>query len=135
MKNLALTKSHKASIHCLVAGFLHLIANLIAIPAFCTHIEQVINLRREKTPWLLPELNRNANYSDLNKTRRSSNDTKNSSPEDISDDLIFNKNIISEALQSSGYDAKKLLTPFMSRNVGMNHNLKTIFKILSLNYY
>ncbi len=124
MKNLALTKSHKASIHCLVAGFLHLIANLIAIPAFCSHIEQVINLRREKTPWLLPELNRNTNI------RRSSNDNKNSSPEDISDDLIFNKNIISEALQSSGYDAKKLLTPFMSRNVGMN--FKTILKVYLL---
>jgi len=115
-KNSTLNDCHKSSIHRLVSGFLHLVADLIAIPAFCTHIEHVIKLRAEKTPSLLPESCNHSKFGHKQK-RRDVSDSQHSSPEDLSEELVFNKAMVSEALQSSGHDISALMTPFMPRNV------------------
>jgi hypothetical protein len=119
VKGSSLTEQHKSSIHCLVAGFLHLIGHLIAIPAFCTHVEQVIKSRKEKTPWLLPEFNTGSPHYQRSKSQsKDVDDSDSSSPEELNDELVFNKAIIAEALQSSGHDISTLMTPFMPRSVG-----------------
>jgi protein EFR3 len=115
LKGLGLPESCTAAIHSLVSGFLNLIAHLTAIPALCSHIEQVIKLRLEKCPWLLAE----CFETSIKLKRSSSNDSRFSSFEEISDELLFNKTIISEALRSSGHDTNKLLTPFVSRDAGI----------------
>ncbi|XP_022255240.1 protein EFR3 homolog B-like [Limulus polyphemus] len=93
--------SQRASIHALVAAFLYLTGHLTAIPSFCSHIEQVIKNRREKAQQLLPREDEPAV----------------SSPFEISDDFLFDKNVVSEALRSSGHDTSRLLTPFMPRSL------------------
>ena len=110
-KTSTLNEGHRSLIHGLVAGFLYLVGHLIAIPAFCTHIEQVIKLRKEKNPLLLPEFNHKGQRKDVT-------DNLQNSPEELNEELAFNKAIIAEALQSSGHDVSTLLTPFMPRNVG-----------------
>ncbi|CAG2104067.1 unnamed protein product [Medioppia subpectinata] len=116
-KGSTLADRHKSSIHCLVAGFLHLVGHLVAIPAYCTHVETVIKCRTEKTPWFLPE--RNAENKQNKSARRDVIDAKlhASPPDDLWDELMFNKAVITEALQSSGHDISALLTPFMPRNM------------------
>ncbi|XP_054157072.1 protein EFR3 homolog B-like isoform X2 [Oppia nitens] len=122
-KTSTLSEPHKSSIHCLVSGFLHLIGHLTAIPAYCAHVEQVIKMRNERTPWLLPE------YSADTKSALGSGGHNNkkqdvidstllcSTPDDLLDELVFNRAVISQALQSSGHDVSNLMTPFMPPNV------------------
>lgn len=118
-KNNGISEMHRASIHGLVAGFLHLTGFLTAIPALCTYIEQVIKQRQEKAPWLLPDYNDH----DVGRFRtRSPLGSRHSSPEEISEDLLFRKVDVAEALRSTGHDTTKLMTPFMPRNVGKNFN-------------
>jgi hypothetical protein len=122
-KGSPLADDHKSAVHCLCAGFLHLVGDLIAIPAFCAHIETVIKTRAERTPWFLPEFAGDAKSSSaakpLAKQRRDVTDASPavSPPDELMDELMFNKAIITEALQSSGHDISALLTPFAPRHV------------------
>ena len=127
MKNSDLDETHRSLIHCLVAGFLHLIGHLTAIPTLCAHIEQVIKARHEKAPWLLPDSSETETY------KGTSNRSRRNSFEEIAEEFLFNKGTIAEALRSTGHDTKKLLTPFMPRNVGTFYYLNKFF-IISKNY-
>lgn len=110
-----LYETHKSAIHGIVAGFLHLAAGLTAIPTLGAHVEQVIALRKEKNPSMLPEhsqLISNRSYSgDIDKNRKSP-------PEEIPEDLLFSKQAVCESLRSSGHDTTRLMTPFLPVNVG-----------------
>ncbi|RWS12247.1 protein EFR3 B-like protein [Dinothrombium tinctorium] len=94
--SLTLSQSQHAEIHRLVAAFLHLIAQLTAIPALCAHVDQIIKTRNSKAAWMLPEYD-----SEMMETKMS----------EVSEDLLFNKEIISEALRNSGHDTSRLSTP------------------------
>ncbi|XP_022250814.1 protein EFR3 homolog B-like isoform X2 [Limulus polyphemus] len=114
----AMTASHRASVHALVASFLYVVGHLTAIPSFCTHIEQIIKNRRERARHLLPwEDNKQA---------------LNSLPE-VTDDLLFDKTVVAEALQSSGHDTSRLLTPYMPRNLGEVNVNRSISDLNSIN--
>ena len=60
-------------------------------------------------------------------------------PEEITDDLYFNKSLIAEALRSSGHDTTRLMTPFLRGNVGLYHFfvsvLSSIEKTVNLFYF
>lgn len=114
-----LSEAHKSAIHGIVAGFLHLTAGLTAIPTLGAHVEQVISSRKERNPAMLPEYSRcySGRYSlgDIEKSKKSS-------PDDISEELLFNKNTIAEALRSSGHDTTRLMTPLLPDNAGKKLN-------------
>ncbi|OTF77232.1 hypothetical protein BLA29_011846 [Euroglyphus maynei] len=129
-RNFNLSDSHRCHIHSIVAGFLHLFSHLKAIPAICTHVEQVIKTRVDKAKYLLPEychLANNYNYGELfihdkengNKSKENSPSRQNSADNLVDDELLFNKQVISEALQTTGHDTLALNTPFQSNCDGM----------------
>lgn len=121
-KTFNISNSHRCYIHCLVAGFLHLFSHLKAIPAICAHVEQVIKNRLSQAKHLLPEF-----YQLIDsvqevlpevKSTSGTSSRQNSVENLISDDILFNKNVISESLQNTGHDTSSLLTPFLSNNDG-----------------
>ncbi|RWS23938.1 protein EFR3 B-like protein, partial [Leptotrombidium deliense] len=97
-----LSDSQNIAIHCLLASFYHLIAQLTAIPSLCSHVEQVIKSREERAPYLLPE------FSELNCTE--------TVPE-TDEELFFNKTTIIESLRSSGHDITRITTPLITGTV------------------
>lgn len=124
-KNNDLNDEHRCYIHAIVAGFLYLFSSLKAIPAIYAHVEQVIKAREDQSKYLLPE------YCDLvrdypdgaifdqqqrRKWKESSPSRQNSSETSsmVPDELLFNKNVISEALQNTGHEISALNTPFQS---------------------
>jgi AGAP012183-PA len=109
----SIPETHKAALHGIVAGFFHLTADLTAIPTLCSHVHQVIKNRQEKCPSMLPEHNR------YTAGRFSISEIDSKQPEEITDDLYFNKSLIAEALRSSGHDTTRLMTPFLRGNVGL----------------
>ncbi|XP_075585439.1 protein EFR3 homolog stmA isoform X1 [Dermatophagoides farinae] len=129
-RNFNLSDSHRCYIHSIVAGFLHLFSHLKAIPAICTHVEQVIKTRVDQAKYLLPEychLANNYTCGELfisenghnqrennNKSKENSPSRQNSADNLVADELLFNKQVISEALQTTGHDTLALNTPFQS---------------------
>lgn len=106
----------KAAINSLVAAFLHLTAHLTAIPALCSHIEQIIKEREQKAPWMLPEYNLDTTDS-FRKFPFEPPSPKKS--EEVKDDLFFNKALVIEALRSTGHNTTNLLKPFVCGNTGV----------------
>lgn len=106
-----LSEVHKSAIHGIVAGFFHLTAGLTAIPLLCSHVEQIIALRGEKCPNMLPE------YHHLCKTAFFEPEKEKKTPDEIPEELLFSKSLVAESLRSSGHDTTRLLTPFVSNNV------------------
>ncbi|RWS17619.1 protein EFR3 B-like protein, partial [Dinothrombium tinctorium] len=113
--NGSFSEEKNAAIHRLIAGFFHLTAHLTAIPALCSHVEQVIKERETNAPWMLPE------FSDISKSEDKSKE-----------ELLFNKNVIMEALRSTGHDVSRLMTPLITGNVvdsGMARSLSDLKSI------
>uniref|UniRef100_A0A8K9X195 EFR3 homolog Ba (S. cerevisiae) n=1 Tax=Oncorhynchus mykiss TaxID=8022 RepID=A0A8K9X195_ONCMY len=46
---------NRCAVHALSAAYLSLISQLTTVPAFCQHIQEVIELRQKEVPYLLPE--------------------------------------------------------------------------------
>ncbi|XP_075680751.1 protein EFR3 homolog stmA isoform X2 [Dermatophagoides pteronyssinus] len=129
-RNFNLSDSHRCFIHSIAAGFLHLFSNLKAIPAICTHVEQVIKTRVDQAKYLLPEychLAENYTSGELfisenvhnqreisNKSKENSPSRQNSTDYLVADELLFNKQVLSESLQTTGHDTLALNTPFQS---------------------
>lgn len=123
-KNFNITNSHRCYIHGLVAGFLNLFSYLKAIPAICAHVEQVIKSRLSRAKHLLPEfpdlidLVEGDVLPEIKSKVSDSSSRQNSLENLIADDLLFNKNVVSESLQTTGHDISSLSTPFLSNNDG-----------------
>uniref|UniRef100_T1IXZ5 Uncharacterized protein n=1 Tax=Strigamia maritima TaxID=126957 RepID=T1IXZ5_STRMM len=105
LTNNILQDDQRFSIHSIVASFLTLIGQLTAVNDMCHHIEQVIKARNTHAPYLLPE-GCTAAPADVH-------------PEAIPESLLFDKNIISEALRRVGHDTTRLLAPFVPKQSSM----------------
>lgn len=91
------TNAHCASLHALVAAFMFLAGQLTSIPSLCAHVNEVIKVRREQAPNLLPQ-GPTGGLSSL--------------PEQV----LFDRNTVAEALRSTGHDPSKLFTPYAPRH-------------------
>ncbi|CAH1774212.1 unnamed protein product [Owenia fusiformis] len=98
----SLPSKHRCCIHAVVAAYYNLMSQLTAIPALCQHITQVIEIREKEARHLLPDeaFTENKQWT---------------SPEGPKPEWLFDQDIISEALHSSGLDTTKLGTPFMNK--------------------
>lgn len=105
-------EQQKAAFHSLVASLCHVCAQMTAIPALGMHVEQVIKNRQQTSSWMLPESER---YRRASSRRPSLAPTAN---HEIAADLLFDKNIINEALRASGHDTTRLLMPIQMSSVG-----------------
>jgi hypothetical protein len=118
----------RAEIHNLVAKFLNLSAQLLAIPALHQHVTQVINLRTQRGH---PRLNIVASDAPLNDPLKTSSNGKapiahmeseddiTTRPLGIESDpsLLFDLEDVSEALKSSNKDITRLLIPFKPSSI------------------
>ncbi|KAJ6222144.1 hypothetical protein RDWZM_000689 [Blomia tropicalis] len=121
-KNSNITDTQRCHFHALVAGFLNLFSHLKAIPAICTHVEQVIKNRVFQAEHLLPEFSNQINslkgdvLPEIKPTGDDSSSNKESRENSIADEFLFNRNVISEALQTTGHDVSAIANPFPSSN-------------------
>ncbi|XP_071820926.1 protein EFR3 homolog B-like isoform X2 [Apostichopus japonicus] len=93
--------NHRCAIHAMVARYLNLLGQLTSEPALCQHISSVIEARQDSYPQLLPPINVD-----------SGNSSRHSLPDKIPKELLFQKDVLCEALSNSGHDVSRLLTPF-----------------------
>lgn len=92
---------NRCAIHALVAAYLNLICQLTTVPAFCQHIQEVIEARQKENPLLLPE----GVFVDNPKLP--------SSLEKVEGDVLFLQSKITEVLGGSGYNTERLGTPYV----------------------
>nr|XP_037271315.1 protein EFR3 homolog B-like isoform X2 [Rhipicephalus microplus] len=95
----SMSGSHMASLHALVAAFMFLAGQLTSIPSLCTHVTEVIKVRRERTPQLLPQ-----------------GPPLTMPLGQVPEQALFDRNIVAEALRSTGHDPSKLFTPYAPRH-------------------
>lgn len=92
---------NRCAVHALVAAYLNLICQLTTVPAFCQHIQEVIEVRQKESPHLLPE----GVFVDNPKLP--------SSLEKVEGDVLFLQSKITEVLGGSGYNTERLATPYV----------------------
>uniref|UniRef100_A0A8C6STQ6 EFR3 homolog Bb (S. cerevisiae) n=1 Tax=Neogobius melanostomus TaxID=47308 RepID=A0A8C6STQ6_9GOBI len=92
---------NRCAVHALVAAYLNLICQLTTVPAFCQHIQEVIEARQKESPHLLPE----GVFVDNPKLP--------SSLEKVEGDVLFLQSKITEVLGGSGYNTERLGTPYV----------------------
>uniref|UniRef100_A0A8C9VZV3 EFR3 homolog B n=1 Tax=Scleropages formosus TaxID=113540 RepID=A0A8C9VZV3_SCLFO len=92
---------NRCAIHALSASYLNLICQLTTVPAFCQHVQEVIEMRQKEVPFLLPE------------------DVFIESPripktlEKLEGHVLFLQSKITEVLGGSGYNTDRLATPYV----------------------
>ncbi|XP_045566365.1 protein EFR3 homolog B isoform X3 [Salmo salar] len=91
---------NRCAVHALSAAYLSLISQLTTVPAFCQHIQEVIELRQKEVPYLLPE--------DI----FIENPRVPESLERVEGEVLFQQFQIAEVLGGSGYNIDILNTPF-----------------------
>ncbi|XP_037305172.2 protein EFR3 homolog B isoform X1 [Pungitius pungitius] len=91
---------NRCAVHALAAAYLNLICQLTTVPAFCQHIQEVIEVRQKKSPYFLPE----DVFVD---------DPKLTSLEKVEGDILFLQSKITEVLGGSGYNTERLATPYV----------------------
>lgn len=94
----SLSAAQVASLHGLVAAFLFLAAQLTSIPSLNAHVNEVLKVRRERAPHLLPQPGRPASPSGT-----------------VPEGALFDRAAVGEALRSTGHDTSKLFTQFSHR--------------------
>ncbi|XP_077949311.1 protein EFR3 homolog B isoform X3 [Gasterosteus aculeatus] len=92
---------NRCAVHALAAAYLNLICQLTTVPAFCQHIQEVIEVRQKKSPYFLPE----DVFIDDPKLL--------SSAEKVEGDVLFLQSKITEVLGGSGYNTDRLATPYV----------------------
>ncbi|XP_068580580.1 protein EFR3 homolog B isoform X4 [Cebidichthys violaceus] len=92
---------NRCAVHALAAAYLNLICQLTTVPAFCQHIQEVIEVRLKESPYLLPE----DVFIDNPKLL--------SSLEKVEGDVLFLQSKITEVLGGSGYNTDRLATPYV----------------------
>lgn len=108
----SITDGHKAALHAFTAGVLYFAAQLSVLPPFVDHVSTVVQNRRSKAPWMLPETNRCFNN---NLGRRPSLIAS----QDTSSELLFDKQTIVDIFRTTGHDANRLMQPLNLSSVGM----------------
>ncbi|XP_078072220.1 protein EFR3 homolog A isoform X1 [Mustelus asterias] len=91
---------NRCAILALVAAYLNFLSQMIAVPAFCQHVNKVIEVRSKEAPYLLPEYIREK-YG-LPKTLETQDKSH-----------LFLQNKIADALAGSGYNVDRLSVPYV----------------------
>ncbi|XP_078396717.1 protein EFR3 homolog A isoform X2 [Cetorhinus maximus] len=91
---------NRCAILALVAAYLNFLSQMIAAPAFCQHVNKVIEVRNKEAPYLLPEYIREK-YG-LPKTLETQDKS-----------CLFLQNKIADALAGSGYNVDRLSVPYV----------------------
>nr|XP_033795817.1 protein EFR3 homolog B isoform X1 [Geotrypetes seraphini]XP_033795820.1 protein EFR3 homolog B isoform X1 [Geotrypetes seraphini] len=92
---------NRCALYALSAAYLNLISQLTTLPAFCQHINEVIEVRQKKASYLLPE-------EVFVEKPRVSKDVDN-----LEMEVVFLQSKISEVLGGSGYNSDRLNTPYV----------------------
>ncbi|XP_067835861.1 protein EFR3 homolog A isoform X2 [Heptranchias perlo] len=92
---------NRCAILALVAAYLNFLSQMIAVPAFCQHVNKVIEVRSKEAPYLLPE-----NISREKYVLPKSLETQDKS-------YLFLQNKIADALTGSGYSVDRLSVPYV----------------------
>uniref|UniRef100_H3AV57 EFR3 homolog B n=1 Tax=Latimeria chalumnae TaxID=7897 RepID=H3AV57_LATCH len=92
---------NRCAIHALSAAYLNLISQLTAVPAFCQHVHEVIEMRQKDALFLLPE-HVFAKEPKLPEAM-----------EKLEAHVLFLQSKISEVLGGSGYNSDRLGTPYI----------------------
>ncbi|XP_077495686.1 protein EFR3 homolog stmA isoform X3 [Amblyomma americanum] len=95
----SMSGAHMASLHALVAAFMFLAGQLTSIPSLCSHVNEVIKVRRERVPQLLPQGQQLTGPLGQ-----------------VPEQALFDRNVVAEALRSTGHDPSKLFTPYAPRH-------------------
>ncbi|XP_075525945.1 protein EFR3 homolog stmA [Dermacentor variabilis] len=95
----SMSGTHMASLYALVAAFMFLAGQLTSIPSLCSHVTEVIKVRRERAPQLLPQ-----------------GPPLTGSLGQVPEQALFDRTIVAEALRSTGHDPSKLFTPYAPRH-------------------
>ncbi|KAK0416217.1 hypothetical protein QR680_012351 [Steinernema hermaphroditum] len=97
----------KAAIHNLVARYLNLSCQLLAIPSLCHHVQQVVSNRAQKAHPLV-------HFNEKGLPKQTTLSEGAPSGLEIDDDLAlqFDKSDLSEALKASGKEVQHLAVPF-----------------------
>lgn len=112
----SITDGHKAALHAFTAGVIYFVAQLSVLPPFVDHVSTVVQNRRSKAPWMLPETNRCFNN---NLGRRPSLIAS----QETSTELLFDKQVIVDIFRTTGHDANRLMQPLSLSSVGMYINI------------
>ncbi|XP_043544196.1 protein EFR3 homolog A isoform X2 [Chiloscyllium plagiosum] len=90
---------NRCAILALVAAYLNFLSQMIAVPAFCQHVNKVIEVRSKEASYLLPE------YICREKLPKTL---------EIQDkSCLFLQNKIADALAGSGYSVERLSVPYV----------------------
>uniref|UniRef100_A0A3B3RSJ2 EFR3 homolog B n=1 Tax=Paramormyrops kingsleyae TaxID=1676925 RepID=A0A3B3RSJ2_9TELE len=87
---------NRCAVLALSAAYLNLISQLTTVPAFCQHVQEVIEMRQKEVPFFLPE--------DVFVENPRSN---------FSGDVLFLQSKITGVLGGSGYNTDRLATPYI----------------------
>uniref|UniRef100_A0A8C9T882 EFR3 homolog B n=1 Tax=Scleropages formosus TaxID=113540 RepID=A0A8C9T882_SCLFO len=93
---------NRCAIHALSASYLNLICQLTTVPAFCQHVQEVIEMRQKEVPFLLPEDYLRHLSLRIPKTL-----------EKLEGHVLFLQSKITEVLGGSGYNTDRLATPYV----------------------
>ncbi|XP_066532865.1 protein EFR3 homolog B isoform X1 [Hoplias malabaricus] len=92
---------NRCAVHALSAAYLNLISQLTSVPAFCQHVQEVIEMRQKESPFLLPE----DVFIEVPKI-----------PEILEKpegEALFHQAKITEVLGGSGYNTDRMTTPYI----------------------
>ncbi|XP_048451589.1 protein EFR3 homolog A isoform X5 [Rhincodon typus] len=92
---------NRCAILALVAAYLNFLSQMIAVPAFCQHVNKVIEVRSKEASYLLPEYICREKYG-LPKTLEVQDKS-----------CLFLQNKIADALAGSGYSVDRLSVPYV----------------------
>ncbi|ELT96778.1 hypothetical protein CAPTEDRAFT_225122 [Capitella teleta] len=110
----SLPVTHQSAILALVSAYMNLISQLYDIPLFCEHVDSVIAARTKKASHLLPDIA-------FNRHNTSRSYPKNMA---VTDDLLFDVDVITSALEARGHDTSRLSVPFVTRPSGLDAKSK-----------
>ncbi|KAK3089343.1 hypothetical protein FSP39_002879 [Pinctada imbricata] len=96
-----LPMTHKCCIHALVAAYLNLVSQVMALPPLTQYVRDVVDQRQKSTPYLLPDFAYN----------RSNRPTSYPQSENIAENCLFSETMMQEFLTECGYDTSRLSTP------------------------
>ncbi|XP_067887852.1 protein EFR3 homolog A-like isoform X5 [Heterodontus francisci] len=95
---------NRCAILALVAAYLNFLSQMIAVPAFCQHVNKVIEVRSKEAPYLLPEYISREKYV-FPKTLETPDKS-----------CLFLQNKIADALAGSGYNVDRLSVPYVPQS-------------------
>ncbi|XP_067887849.1 protein EFR3 homolog A-like isoform X3 [Heterodontus francisci] len=93
---------NRCAILALVAAYLNFLSQMIAVPAFCQHVNKVIEVRSKEAPYLLPEYISREKFPKTLETPDKS--------------CLFLQNKIADALAGSGYNVDRLSVPYVPQS-------------------